>query len=121
MIVFSTQAQTRLINHKSHSGTNKTFTPKTVGNFGLSYVDGELDKKENSNYKLVFNSMNYNSYTYYLFYTERKDNRLNNVCLAGDKIIETVEISVSDEDYEKTIKRLKIKLKKLRKTEKNEQ
>ena len=96
-------------------------TPKTVGNFGLSYVDGELDKKENSNYKLVFNSMNYNSYTYYLFYTERKDNRLNNVCLAGDKIIETVEISVSDEDYEKTIKRLKIKLKKLRKTEKNEQ
>lgn len=48
-------AQTKLINHKSHSGTSKTFnTHTTEGNFGLpEYFLTEIRKNKKSQYKLI--------------------------------------------------------------------
>lgn len=116
VFTFSAQAQTELIRHKSHSGTNKTFNPnKLNGNFGLRVSEGEIREDKSSSYKLLYSHIG-SSYTYYLFYTEREDMKLN-VCLEKDKVLETVKVSAYD-DTDATEKRLTQKLLKLRKKEK---
>jgi len=47
--------QTKLISHKSHSGTNATFNPQEIeGNFGLPpIIRTEINKNEKSQYKLL--------------------------------------------------------------------
>ncbi len=54
-LIHSSLAQTKLINHKSHSGTNKTFNPHIVnGNFGeVSIKEIEILKNKKSNYSLT--------------------------------------------------------------------
>ncbi len=89
VFIFTTslQAQTKLIRHKSHNGTNSSFIPsKTEGNFGIQRFTKEYEKDENSNYKLG-KTVNGGISQMYLFYTERKTNE-EAVCLKEDRIIE---------------------------------
>lgn len=84
-------SQTKLINHKSHSGTVQNFNAlKTNGNFGLVEFNKELEKNAFSTYKLVLSRGPYGM-KYTLFITENKDMK-KTMCLANDTIIQTVII-----------------------------
>ncbi|CAN5182120.1 hypothetical protein BH09BAC1_BH09BAC1_26520 [soil metagenome] len=87
-------AQTELINHKSHSGTNRNYKViKGSGNFGLSpvMINAELEKDNTSSYKLIFNEEG-NSVQYILFKTKNKALD-KTMCMASDEIIETISLS----------------------------
>ncbi len=113
--------QTKLINHKSHSGTNKTFSPHKVnGNFGLPdylFVEVLLENKK-SNYILT-RKKTYTSRI--LIYTLEKKTKGEKKPYPFENTIASVNISKEnqDEEFIISIEKLLIKkLKALRKTEK---
>lgn len=83
----SAMAQTKLIHHKSHSGTNATFNPHTTeGNFGLpDYFSKELKKNKKSTYKLIRRDYNMGklSVEYILYKKESTDTK--NTSINGNK------------------------------------
>ncbi len=88
----SLSAQTELINHKSHSGTNRNFkVTRSSGNFGLMVINEELEKDDQSSYKLIFTQEG-SRVNYILFKTKNKT--LNTaMCMAEDEVIENVSLS----------------------------
>lgn len=114
----SLSAQTELINHKSHSGTNRTFViAKNTGNFGLRSIQGELEKDSKSSYKLIYSEEG-NMVSYILFKTKNKvlDNAM---CMTNDEVIENISFTgLSSNLREGVVKLLIEELRRLRKQEK---
>lgn len=115
--VYSASAQTDLIRHKSHSGTNKNFKVIGSGNFGLMVMQGELEKDPNSSYKLIY-TIEGNHFNYVLFKTKNK--ALNNtVCMTNDEVLVNISLSIITHDIKEKVEKLLIEeLMALRKGEK---
>ena len=111
-------SQTKLINHKSHSGTNLNFNPKKIdGNFGLFPITEEIEKNDNSSYKLVSRfGPGQNGVAFTLFKTENKTLK-KTMCMSSDTVIENIRISDNSELQEDIQSLLIKRLKKLRSKE----
>ncbi len=112
-------AQTKLINHKSHSGTNKTFNPhKVEGNFGLPdylFIETILEDKK-SKYLLTRKKAYSNKDLIYVLETKQKKETYS-----SENTIASVTITKKnqEENFIKSVEALLIKkLKELRKAEK---
>jgi len=85
-------AQTKLINHKSHSGTNTTFIPNELdGNFGIVEFTIEYERDSSSIYKLVSQTKG-NEIMFVLFKTKNKSLE-KTMCMKDDEVIEKVTMS----------------------------
>ncbi len=114
---YYSKAQTKLINHKSHSGTNKTFNPhKVEGNFGLFPIKTEILKNKISKYSLI-KKMGPTMHGQVLYILHKK-NDLKDINTVFKSIISISNVD-SDTVFNKKIETLLIeKLKKYREIEK---
>lgn len=88
-------AQTDLINHKSHSGTNKTFVPNTTkSNFGEVTINKEYKRDTSSSYKLVrdFSVLGGGGTNFILFKTKNKVS-YRSMCMIDDEVLVTININ----------------------------
>lgn len=122
LISFTLTAQTKLINHKSHSGTNQTFNPHvSEGNFGVPPVRTfEIQKDDKSRYKLIKTSKSGQIITTFLLFKQDEKDKKTSTYLGLGQILLQIQISGDDtDDFAKTMKEMLIKkLKNYRKNEK---
>lgn len=104
--VYSATAQTELIRHKSHSGTNKNFKTNRSGNFGLVEIRDELKKDPNSSYKLIRIAEG-NLVRYLLFKTQNKA-LTNTMCMNNDEVIANISFSTVTAGIRDNIEKLLI-------------
>lgn len=116
-------SQTKLINHKSHSGTNQTFNPQTVeGNFGLPpTLRTEINKNEKSKYKLFRERQHISGKIVYLLYGKKKLQEKNSNSMTDTKLLLRLELGGEDsKEFEEQMKKMIIKkLKEYRRKEKS--
>ena len=127
LICFATSsiAQTKLINHKSHSGTSKTFNPhSSEGNFGLpNHFFKEIKKNLKSKYKLIRKDyLSGEGMSEYILFIKSSTDSVNidNHIGANDNLLARVElISKDSKEMADKIEELLIqKLEEYRKEEK---
>ncbi len=85
-------AQTALIRHKSHSGTNKTFVPAKIrDNFGEVVINREYEEDKTSTYKLI--SEGFGSDTTFILFQTKNKSLDRTMCMIDDTVLQTVEIN----------------------------
>lgn len=113
-------AQTKLIRHKSHSGTNKNFNPDKVnGNFGLpDYLFNEVILEDKKSDYILTRKKTYTSHLL-IYLLERKSKKKNDIQPLSNTII-SININKENQEIEfiKSVEKLLVrKLKDLRATE----
>lgn len=121
-VAFTMTGQTKLINHKSHSGTHQTFNPhSSEGNFGVAPVSfKEIHKDSTSKYKLLYSKKNSLNKIVYTLFKQTKISTETPSNVNNDTLILEVELSGNDSrEFAKLMKKMMIrKLKAYRKNEK---
>lgn len=110
-------AQTKLINHKSHSGTNETFnTSISQGNFGLpDFSMTEIQENSSSRYKLLLQSFTSGERTkIYILFDEGNTenpttNTINYAGTVGEVLVKIELIAKDSKEIKEQVEEMLIK------------